>query len=398
MKEETQAAFGLSRRGVMLGAIGAMAAPALARAATMAGDGSWAAVTARAEAMIAGKDTPGLQLAVVKKGAMVYSRGFGFANLETGTAVGPTTIFRIGSVTKQFTAAALMQMQEAGLLSVDDKLAKFLPDFPRANEVSLRQMLTHTSGIGSYTDTKEVATFLQRSRTDYPPAALYEAMKSSTDPAYIGEPGAQYRYSNTAYVLLGLVIEKVGGKPYAEIFKSNLFDRAGLIRTAVDDNAEVVRGRASGYSASAAAPSGFENASYISMTYPGAAGSIRSTSEDMCRWHQALFAGRVVSAASLKEMITPGRLANGQLPTAGRPGATRTINYGMGLGMETDARGRMVAHGGGIQGGGGWVGSYPDAGIHIGLAINGDAGYDGKSKLGASIQELREEIFKAVFA
>jgi CubicO group peptidase (beta-lactamase class C family) len=191
----------------------------------------------------------------------------------------------------------------------------------------------------------------------------------------------------------------VTGKPFAETFKPGLFARAGLTRTAVDDNAEVVPGRASGYSPSATSPSGFENASYISMTYPGAAGNLRSTPEDLCRWHAALFGGKILRPESLKEMTRPGLLANGQLPTAKLgPGEAKPIRYGMGLFIDSDAHGTQISHGGGIQGFGSWIGSYPDAGVQISFIHNADGGYDGKSRLGESAKALREALIAAAFA
>jgi D-alanyl-D-alanine carboxypeptidase len=396
MKEEIQA-MGLSRRGALLAAIGVAAAPALARAAA-APTGGWAGVAAKANAVVAGKNAPGIQVAVRRKGAVIYSKGFGLANLETGTPVGPTSVFRIGSVTKQFTAAALLQLQEAGRLSVDDKLAKYLPEVQRANDVTLRQMLNHTSGIGNYTDTGKVEIFLQRSRVDYPQADLLKAMMG-TDPMFIGEPGAQWEYSNTAFVLLGLVVEKVTGKPFAETFKPNLFARAGLTHTAVDNDAEVVPGRCSGYSPSSTAPSGFENASYISMTYPGGAGNMRSTAEDLCKWHEALFGGRILKPASLAEMTKPGLLSNGKLPTAKMgPGEAKPIKYGMGLFIDSDAHGQQISHGGGIQGFGSWIGTYPGSDLHVSFIVNADGGYDGKSHLGEATKAVRDELIKAAFA
>lgn len=387
---------GLSRRGALFAALGVAAAPALARAAT---GGGWAAVAAKAGAIVADRQAPGVTVAVMKKGQLAYAKGFGLANLETSTPVTPQSVFRIGSVTKQFTAAALLQLQEAGLVSVDDTLGKYLPEVPRANDITLRQMLNHTSGLGNYTNTGgKVEIFLQRSRTDYPQAELLKAMLG-TDPMFIGEPGAQWEYSNTAFVLLGLVIEKITGKPFAETFKPNLFARAGLTRTAVDDDAEVVPGRASGYSPNPAAPSGFENASYISMTYPGAAGNLRSTPEDLCKWHAALFGGRILKPESLKEMTRPGLLANGQLPTAKMgPGEAKPIRYGMGLFIDSDAHGTQISHGGGIQGFGSWIGSYPDAGVRISFIHNADGGYDGKSHLGEASKALREALIAAAFA
>lgn len=398
-------ATGLSRRSALLAALGAAAAPALAHAGGKAAGkpsaptAAWAAVEAVGRSMVDGRDTPGVQICVFKKGAPIYSKGLGMANLETATPVAPTSVFRIGSVTKQFTAACLLQLQEAGKVSIDDKLDKYLPDFPRGSQITLRQMLNHTSGLGNYTDTGKVEIFLQRSRTDYAPDALLEAMKG-TSPTYVGEAGAQWEYSNTAFVLLGLVIEKITGKPYREAFKAQLFDRAGLTRTDVDDAAEVVAGRASGYTPDAKATSGFANDSYISMTYPGGAGALRSTSEDLCRWHEALFGGRILRPESLKVMTTPALLANGQLPTqpSGPDGKREPVRYGMGLFIDSDAHGPSISHGGGNQGFGSWVGSYPDAGVRIAFIANCDGGFDGKSKLGAHTKDLRTKLADAAFS
>jgi D-alanyl-D-alanine carboxypeptidase len=383
---------GMSRRTVLGATLGMAAAPTLARAAASSG---WSAVDAAAAKLVADRVTPGLQIAVMKRGAAVYSKGFGVANLETGTKMAPSSVLRIGSVTKQFTAAALLRLQEQGKLSVDDKLSRFIPDFPRADDITLRQMLNHTSGLGNYTKTEKREIFFQRSRTDYPPAALLEAMRG-TNPMMIGEPGAQFAYSNTAYVLLGLVIETITGQPYQSCFKANLFEPAGLAHTAVDDAADIVAGRVSGYSPDEQAPSGFKNASFISMTYPGGAGALRSTAEEMCRWHRALFGGRVLQPASLQQMTTPARLANGELPTtpSGPPPApTKPVHYGMGVFVENGARGRHISHGGGIQGFISHLGSYPEADIQVAFVFNAD-----NPKLGPVVGELRTKIAEAAFA
>jgi CubicO group peptidase (beta-lactamase class C family) len=129
---------------------------------------------------------------------------------------------------------------------------------------------------------------------------------------------------------------------------------------------------------------------------------MRSTAEDLCRWHEALFGGRILKPASLKEMTTPGLLANGQVPTAkmapGPDAKPMPINYGMGLFLETDAHGQSISHGGGIQGFGSWVGSYPEAGLQIAYIVNADGGYDGKSRLGPMTKAVRDELIAATFA
>ncbi len=357
--EHQAPATGLSRRGLIAGAAGvAMTAgaavqPALAAVAAAAPKAEAPmSVAAAAAKTLADKVTPGLQLAICRGGQFSLSKGFGLADIETGTPMSPASVLHIGSISKQFTAAGLMKMREQGKFDLEDKFSKFYPDFPRGGDITIRQMLTHTSGLGNYTDTKERATFYDRARHDYPSADLYAAMKSQTDPEFVAEPGAAWNYSNTAFVLLGLLFEKLAGEPYALALRHQVLDSAGLKFTADDDLFEVVPNRASGYSPDATAPSGFKNAAFISMTFPGGAGALRSTCEDLCRWHQALLGGKVVNAESLTLMTTPALLSNGKLPTA--PGADgkagKEIKYGFGLDIGEDEHGAYIEHGGGIFG------------------------------------------------
>lgn len=388
----------LSRRMALFAGLGLAAAPGLAGAA---GPG-WPLVEAKANALISTRNAPGVQIAVIRKGAVIYSKGLGLANVETDTPVGPQTVFRIGSLTKQFTAAAVLQLQEAGRLSIDDRLARYIPDFPRAEQISLVQMLNHTSGLGDYLDTGgHIEVFLQRARTDYDAAAMLRAMRG-TDPMFVGEPGAQWSYSNTGYVLLGLIIEQVTGQSFAEVLNSRLFSHLGMTRTALDDAAEVVPGRATGYSPSAAASCGFANASFIAMSYAGAAGGVRSTCEDLCRWREALFGGRVLSAASLKAMTTPVRLPGGGQPTTATSLAPDTarepVNYGLGVYVDVDAHGRSIWHEGGIQGFLSYQVSYPEFGVHLAHMVNADGLYLGGEKLGAGFKALGDALVAAALA
>jgi len=384
----------LTRRGSLALALGGAWATAARSADTPA---PWAAVDAAAQKLIADQASPGVSISVSKNGRLVYSKGFGFANLETATAATPKSAFKIGSITKQFTAAILMQLAEEGKLSVDDPLARFYPDFPRAGEITLRQMLTHTSGLGNYTNTESRDAFIQEARLDYDNDALYRLMLG-TKPLYAHEPGTVWDYSNTAYVLLGMVAQKVGGEPYPVLYKRRLFDRAGLADTAVDNAADVVVGRASGYTPHPGGAGGFDNTSFISMTIPGGAGFLRSTSEDLCRWHTALFGGKVVSAESLKQMATPHRLKDGALPKAAQPpGAkdpARTVEYGFGLQTETVEGRRAVGHGGGINGFASALQTFPAEGISCAVLINCDGG----AKLGPDSQALRTAVTKAALA
>jgi CubicO group peptidase (beta-lactamase class C family) len=351
----------LSRRTALKAALGAAAfaaAPpsfAAARGAGARASTAFAAVDAMGTALVTDRVIPGLSVAVMRAGRIVYQKGFGSANLETNTPVTPDCVFRVGSVSKQFVATAIALLSEEGRLSFDDRLSKFLPLFPRAGDVTLRQMLTHTSGLGNYTETQPREAFFHQARTDYSSVELLAAM-AKTSPLFKSEPGTAWAYSNTAYVLLGLVVETVAGEPYGAFLKRRLFEPNGMTQTAVDDTYDVVPHRASGYTAKPGAPGVFRNADFISMTYPGAAGAMRSTPADLCRWHAALLGGRVVKPETLKTMLTPARLKNGELPIAPpSPGDAadapkKPMKYGFGLFVGEFEGHEFVEHGGGIFG------------------------------------------------
>lgn len=357
----------LSRRGTFGLFLGALATAGGARAADSTG---WAAVDALGEAVVADHIVPGFSISVMKAGAFVYSRGFGLANLEIPTPATPHHVYRVGSITKQFTGAAIVLLAEEGKLSIDDPLSKHLPAFPRAAEVTLRQMLTHTSGIGNYTNQPSLRDFLMAARIDYDDAALFKAMIDMTRPAYVFEPGAGWAYSNTAYVLLGLIVQKVAGQSLAAFYKRRLFDPAGMTRTAMDDAADVVPDRASGYSGHPGSSTAFDNTSFISMTFPGGAGSIRSTTEDLCRWQRALLGGKIVKPAGLAEMLKPGLIKGGVLPTAADK--KTPVKYGFGLGIGEFEGHSRVGHEGGINGFITYLDSFPDQQATVAMLMNGD--------------------------
>jgi D-alanyl-D-alanine carboxypeptidase len=359
--------------------------------------GSWSKIDEIANKVISDKLTPGLAVSVTRAAEFVYSKAFGLANIETDTKVTTRQIFRIGSITKQFTGAAIALLAEDGALVLDDKLARFLPEFPRAQDITLRQILTHTSGLGNYTNLGSSQAFLQAARPDYDNAALLNALASSK-PLFVAEPGTMFSYSNSGYVLLGLVVEKASGEPYGQYYKRRLFEPAMMGDTAVDNASDVVRGRVAGYTPNPAAPPGFENASFISMTFPGGAGSIRSTSEDLCRWHAALLGGQLLRPESLREMLSPGRLQDGTLPMAASGSATngekKTVEYGFGLGMGAANGRRFVGHSGGINGFLSQIRSFPADKISFVWLVNTDA--FGKSELVPTLDTLRDAAVEVV--
>jgi CubicO group peptidase (beta-lactamase class C family) len=342
----------LDRRASLAGLLSLAASPVLAKASAHTAaktPAHWAEVEATAKKLVADRAIPGVSICVARKGAPLFVKGYGWADIETKTPMSRASVCKIGSITKQFTASVILQLAHEGKLSLDDNLAVYLPDFPNAQKLGLRRMLSHTSGLGNYTAINP-KQFLQDSRTDRDTAQLVEAMKPTSQKlAY--DPGTDWRYSNTAYVLLGVVIEKVTGMPYAKAMQGRLFGPLGLCNTAVDDMAMVVPNRAAGYSNDKTAESGFDNASYIAMSFPGGAGNIRSTAEDLCDWHAQLLGGKVLDPESLKAMLTPVLLNDGKLPTQpDGKGGRIDVHYGFGMGVG-DIDGHPVAtHTGGIQG------------------------------------------------
>lgn len=305
-----------------------MAAPALAqsRSALVARLDSIAAAPVKAGM------TAGLAVAAVKGSDTLLSRGYGYADLENQVPVTPQTVFRIGSITKQFTSAAVMQLVEQGKISLDDDIRKYLPNIQtHGRRVLIRHLLNHTSGIPSYTDVGN--RFGAVIRRDLPHDSVVGIVANDS---LMFEPGTHFYYNNTGYFILGMLLEKVTGKPYGQYMTERLFAPQGLKGTVYCDTKTLIPRRAQGYDR---ADGKFTNADYISMDLPYAAGSLCSTVGDLVTWTQRLGGGKVVSAASYLEMTTPVRF------TTGRP-----MTYGFGLSADTIGSHRLISHGGGING------------------------------------------------
>jgi len=296
-----------------------------------------------ATAAVNEKRTAGVSVAVVKNGRTVLAKGYGFADLENDVPATAETVYRIGSITKQFTSAAIMRLAEQGKLSLDDTLQKFLPDFPsQGNRVTVRHLLSHTSGIKSYTSLGP--KWARVVRLDLAPDSVVALFANEP---FDFRPGDEWRYDNSGYFLLGMIIEKLSGKPYGQYLQDEFFTPLGLKSTIYCDQAPLIRHRAQGY---APRPGGgFINAEPLSMTQPYAAGSLCSTVNDLAAWTLALSSGKVVSPASYKLMTTPGTLNDG-----------KPLTYGFGLGIGTLGGHRQVSHNGGINGFISELHHYPD--------------------------------------
>ena len=325
------------------GLLAALAAPAPA-SAQEAGEIDMARVAHVADSVahhaIATDQTPGLTVAVARDGELLFARGYGVADAELGVAAGPETVYRIGSVTKQFTAAAVMRLVEAGERSLEDPITDYLPDYPtHGHTVTIRQLLNHTSGIPSYTGLGDA--FWSKARLDLTEAELVDLFDELD---FDFEPGVDYRYNNSAYYLLGVIIGKVTGTPFARHIEE-MTASLGLDHTFYCDNTRIIEDRAEGY---AYRDGELANAEYISMANPGAAGAMCSTVGDLVRWTERLHDDEVVSPSSLEAMTTPTALSSGD-----------TAAYGFGLGLGELEGHRKVHHAGGINGFTSYVARYP---------------------------------------
>lgn len=318
----------------------------------------------------------GAAVTVLRDGALVFAKGYGRANLEHAAPVNAKTVFRIGSLTKQFTAAGVLLLAERGKLKIDDKLSLYLPDFPRANEVTLRDLLDHTSGIHNFTE----STVIGKISTSGATVQELVADIAGQSPLYDFEPGTRWWYSNSNYALLGAIIEKLSGTTWAAFMKTEIFDKLGMTDTAADDARDVVPGRASGYSLIGGVPGKFRNAEFTDMSVPYAAGALRSTAVDMSRWNTALFGGKLLKPESLKEMLAPGRLRDGaETQTAiawpgGKPfpppAGYVPGPYAFGLEHHSEDGRRIIGHDGSIAGFDSLMRTYVDEGLTIIVLTN----------------------------
>lgn len=252
------------------------------------------------------KDGPGAVVLLSRADQVLYKKAFGKADIELDVDMQPGNVFRLGSITKQFTACAILRLEEEGRLSTADDIRKYIPDFPNKNKViTIEALLTHTAGVKNYTG---LASFTEEmKRRDLTPTQLIALFK---DEPLDFEPGSDYRYSNSGYILLGYIIEKVTGMPYGAYIEDTIFKAAGMKNSYYDSPTKLIMGRVPGYTQKNGR---YQNADYLSMTLPYAAGSLVSTAADLQKWYSALHDGKILSAASLKKAHTSYNLSNGRL-------------------------------------------------------------------------------------
>ena len=313
----------------------------------------------------------GIAAAVVRGNDTLLYKGYGKADVEWNIPMPADAMFEIGSVTKQFTAVALLQLRDEGKLSLDDDITKWLPDFDtRGNKVTLRRLLDHTSGIKGLTEMPEFGNLVGNAR--FPRDSAYALIKRYPFEFTTGE--AQI-YNNSAFWLLGLVVEKASGMSYEDYVEKKLFEPLGMKRSMYCNSSENVERRAHGYQV---ANGMIRRASTNVHTWPFSAGSLCSTAGDLVTWLKALHGGKVLSQKSYAELITPSKLNDGT-----------PLRYSMGLSVGKDSRGlNAIGHGGGIGGFTSEAVWYPDAQAAIVVLMNSNGNIDPGAVAGELAAEL----------
>lgn len=300
---------------------------------------------------------------VVRDGAVLLDRGYGSASLELEVPNTPATRFRIGSITKQFTAAAILLLEERGRLRLADPVARHVPEVPAAwSQITLYQLLTHTSGIRNLTSLPDFRTWARLPQTPR------QAVERLRDLPLDFPPGEKFAYSNSNYLLLGLVIERVSGRDYAAFLHDNVLDPLGLRDTDVDNNTDLVPRRAAGHAFQFGE---YLRAPYSDMTVPHAAGAMYSTTHDLRRWIEGLLAGRLLTPESVSRMITPEK-----------------GGYALGLQVSLSPR-KVIRHGGSIAGFSAFLAHYPDDRLTVVVLSN---------VMGPTSEPLARQLAAAVLA
>ena len=249
-------------------------------------------------------DGPGAVVLLAREGKVLYEKAFGLANIEQDLPMKSTDVFRIGSNTKQFTAVAILKLAEAGKLTLQDDITKYIPGYPtHGKTITIESLLTHTSGVKNYTGLPGFNDLKRKSMT---PAELVGFFK---DAPMDFDPGTDFRYDNSGYILLGYIIEEITGQPYAQYIRENIFQPAGMTHSFYDEPQELIPGRIAGYKKAGAH---YVNADFLDMSLPYAAGSLLSTAGDLCLWYQALVSEKIISTASLEKAWSSYRLPGGR--------------------------------------------------------------------------------------
>jgi CubicO group peptidase (beta-lactamase class C family) len=302
-------------------------------------------------------DQPGAAVIVTRRGETLLRKGYGMADLEFRIPIEPDMVFRLGSITKQFTAVGILMLEERRKLSVKDPITKFLPDYPTQNQtITVEHLLTHSSGIRSYTSMPEWRPLW---RKDFTLTELIDFFKGQPMDF---TPDERWLYNNSGYILLGAILEKASGESYEDFIRKNIFEPLGMKSSCYDRTERILPRRVKGYQRSS---QGFQNAPYLSMSQPYAAGSLASSVDDLVIWNRAVWSNRLLKKETMARAHTAYSLKDG-----------RSTGYGYGWMIASFEGRRTVEHGGGIHGFATYALSLPDNDIYVAVLTNGAAGPD----------------------
>lgn len=327
-------------------------------------------INQRISAEMAARQIPGLSLALVDSGRLIFSKGYGFADVENHVPATPQTTYRLASLSKPITATAVMQLVEKGKLDLDEPIQKYCAAFPQKPwPITARELLSHQSGIRHYRNEAETI-----STRHY--GSIQEALGQFKDDPLLFEPRTRFSYSTYGYTVLGCAIEGASGMSYGEYMRENIFRRAGMDSTELDDVYRTIPNRAHGYALSPGHR--IRNATFVDVSNKLPGGGINSTAEDMAKYVIALLAGKLIKQTTLDEMLIPARLLSGE-ETA----------YGYGWFVVSKRKGqREVEHSGGQQGVATFLYLLPDRGFAVVILSN-------LERAGLSV-ELCRQVYKIV--
>lgn len=300
---------------------------------------------------------PGAAVMVIRDGEIVHQAGYGFANLEKQTPITADSAFRLASVSKQFTAMAIMVLSEDGALSIDDPVSRYLPELAPYVGVTIRHMITHTSGLPEYYDLIDTSTGMPTN------ADALAFLATMAEPAFA--PGEQYEYSNPAYDMVAPLVESVSGHDFATFMRQRVFDPAGMHNSSIFDHSEpAIPHRVTGYEPDG---EGFRVNDHDPLNHIVGSGGMYSTLNDFFRWDRVLYGESLVSRTTIDAAFTPGRLNNGE-----------STDYGFGWRIEDYIGHRRVRHGGSWIGFRTHIARYPDDGLSI-VILSNRADFDPES-------------------
>jgi CubicO group peptidase (beta-lactamase class C family) len=288
-------------------------------------------IDAIATKALADTGAPSASIAIVKDGKIAYVKAYGNARLGPPTPANPDMRYSIGSVSKQFLAGAILLLVQDGKLSLDDRVARFLPSLTRSSDITIRQLLSHTSGYQDYYPLDYVAPFMQQ------PVSAEGILEHWAEKALDFDPGTEWQYSNTNYVVTGRILEKVTGMPLMAFLESRIFRPLGMQSPIDLDAHPLTSSDAAGYTRFGLGPLHAAPPEALGWLY--AAGELAMTARDLALWDQSLMEGRLLNAASLEEMIKPVRLKNGA-----------PVNYALGVGISNASGHPKLEHGGAVSG------------------------------------------------